>query len=534
MRAPRPAALFIATTMRHAVTALALAVLAFALLVTAAPRPHAATASPGEVSGAEVEAVLPAFESYVEAFMARAGIPGVAIGIVADDRLLHARGFGQRQLGGRAAVDPQTLFQIGSITKSFAAGTEAWLVDRGLLAWDDRVVDLVPGFRMMDPWVTAEFRVIDLLAQRSGMPPYVLGEMVALGYDRQAMIDAIRHVAPVSSFRSTFGYQNVLHLVAEQVVMKAGSAPSWEAFLRERILQPLGMTATSMTAAAIADAPNHAAGHSRADGAIHPIPFDPDFYNVGAAGNINSNIVDMAQWLRLQINRGTVDGRTVIGEAALTHTWLPQVPVVQGGSYASGLVAGSDAAGRVIWHNGGTSGFASFLGFDPDRKVGIIVLTNLALPGAGDAIGNRFLDAVRGRPAVDHGALLLQAAAARDAAERDVLQSPPANPRPPLPLTAYAGLYDSPIFGRVAVDADGPAPLLLTVGPRNTQIALTHWDGDTFAVHFPDPAARGMEDPMGFLQFEPGVEGGIRGFVLDFDTGALDGPDRPRFRRRAD
>lgn len=488
-----------------------------------------AAAQPAAVDAAAVAAALPAFESYVEGFMAASGIPGVAIGIVAEDRLLHARGFGTREAGGTVPVDADTLFQIGSITKSFAAGTEAVLVDRGLLRWDDRVIDHVPGFRMYDPWVTAEFRIVDLLAQRSGMPPYVLGEMVVLGYSRQQMIDAIRHVEPVGSFRGTFGYQNVLHLVAEQAVMQASGAESWEAFLHDALLQPLGMTATGNTAAAIAASANRAMGHSRAGGSVRPIPFWPEFYEVGAAGNINSNVADMSRWLRLQINRGEIDGKRVVGEAALTHTWRPQVAVTDTASYASGLVAQADSAGRLVWHNGGTHGFASFLGFDPDRRVGIVVLTNLALPGAGDAIGNRFLDMVRGLPETDHAGILLAAADAREEAVRRVLHEAPAAPRPARPMPDYAGSYDNPIFGRATVAPDGAAALVLTIGPQHTKIRLTPRSGDGFAAHFPDHRDLGMDDPMGFVQFEPGTLDGVRAFSLDLDTGALDSPERPRF-----
>ncbi len=491
---------------------------------------HIARAQSAGLDAETVTAAIPALEDYVARFMAEAGIPGVAIGIVAGDRLVHARGYGQRAQGGMAAVDADTVFQIGSITKSFAAGTEAVLVDRGQLAWSDRVIDHVPGFQMADPWVTREFRIVDLLAQRSGLTPYVLGEMVLFGYSRAETIAALRHVQPVSSFRLSFGYQNALHLVAERVVMAASGAPSWEAFLQSAILDPLGMAATSTTAEAIEGTANHATGHSRSGGRVHPIPFSAAFYNVGAAGNINSNVPDMSQWLRLQINRGTVDGRKVLGADALTHTWLPQVPVVEGMSYASGLAARSDPAGRVIWHNGGTTGFASFMGFDPDRKVGIVVLTNLALPGAGDAIGNRFLDMVRGLPETDHAAALLAATAARDAALAAIPRDPPADAWPPRPLAAYAGRYDSPVFGPVDVVAAGTG-LAVTIGPAAIRIGLTPWSGDTFAAHVPDHDDLGVEDPMGFVQFEPGVLGTIRALALDLDTGDLDSPERFRFVR---
>lgn len=508
-----------------------MAVAALAPMLLAAPA-GPATAMPADP--ATVEAAVPALERYIEAFMAEAGIPGVAIGIVAGDRLLHTAGFGTRKAGTEAPVDADTLFQIGSITKSFAAGTEAVLVDRGLLAWEDRVIDHLPDFRMYDPWVTREFQVIDLLAQRSGMTPYALGEMAILGYSREQMVEAIRHLEPITSFRSSFGYQNVLHLVAEQLVMKLGGTESWEAFLRQALLEPAGMTHTSNEAAVIAASDNHASGHARNRGSVHPIPFLPEFYEMGAAGNINSNITDMARWLRLQINRGELDGRRIVGEEALTHTWRPQISVSATESYASGLVARSDAAGRVVWHNGGTAGFASFLGFDPDRKLGIVVLTNLALAGAGDAIGNRFLDMVRGLPETDHAAKLLDIVHEQDEALERALAGP-ASPRPePRPAEAYAGVYENAYLGRALVS---PLPLgefRLTVGPKAWPLRLSPWNGDTFALHFPDPAELGMADPMGLVQFQPDLAGGIAGFVLQPDITATAVTDGARFNRQQD
>lgn len=499
-----------------------------AVCIVTFPLPALAAGTP--LDPADVDAVVPALEHYIEGFMAEAGIPGVAVGIVADDRLVYARGFGVREMGGDAPVDPETVFQIGSITKSFAAGTEAVLVDRGKLGWSDRVIDHFPALRMYDPWVTRELRVEDLLAQRSGMTPYVLGEMVALGYSRDAMVEAVRHVVPVTSFRAAFGYQNVMHLIAERVVMAASGAPSWEALLREALLGPLGMSATSNTAEAIEANPDHATGHSRAGGSVHPIPFDPAFYEVGAAGNINSNIVDMSRWLRLQINRGEIDGKRIVGEAALTETWKPRVAVSDTAAYATGLVTQWGPAGRLVWHNGGTTGFATYMGFDPDRRFGIVVLTNLALPAAGDAIGNWFFDRVRGLPETDHAAALLERVRAGDA-EKDAALAPPAGgARPPRPLAGYAGAYENPIYGRVTVTVDGEA-LILTIGPLPTRIRLAPWSGDSFTAHFPDALAVGMDDPVGFAQFEPGARDAVRAFALDLDVGALDGPDRPEFVR---
>ena len=158
-----------------------------------------------------VQALIPDMEAYIARGMQGFDVPGLALGIVAGDKLIYAKGFGVRSKSGGLPVDTRTIFQIGSNAKAFLAATEAIMVDRGRLRWDDRVVDLDPEFQMKDPWVTREFRVFDLLAQRSGLPPLVNDMLAMTGYDEAALIRSLRDVEPVSSFRTTFAYTNITH-----------------------------------------------------------------------------------------------------------------------------------------------------------------------------------------------------------------------------------------------------------------------------------------------------------------------------------
>ena len=219
------------------------------------------------------------------------------------------KGFGVRSKTGGEPVDTRTVFQIGSTTKAFLATTLAIMVDRDKLRWDDRVVDLDPDFQLKDPWVTREFRVFDLLAQRSGLPPYANDALGLLGLAEPALIRSLRYVEPVSSFRSTFAYTNITHLLAGRVVAKAAGAADGDAVLRQELLEPLGMKDSSYTAEAIEAAANHAKGHRwTPEGAIE-VPFTQLFpYDFGGAGDINSTIDDMARWVRLQLGNGTLRG----------------------------------------------------------------------------------------------------------------------------------------------------------------------------------------------------------------------------------
>jgi CubicO group peptidase (beta-lactamase class C family) len=181
-------------------------------------------------------ALVPSLESYIARGMQTYDSPGVAIGIVADDKLVYSKGFGVRSKSGTAPIDTRTVFQIGSTTKAFLAASIAVMVDRGKLHWDDRVVDLAPEFQLQDPWVTREFRVFDLLAQRSGLPAEVNDGLGMLGYPETELIRSLRYVAPVSSFRSAFSYTNITHMQAGRIVAKAAGARDWNAVLRKEFL----------------------------------------------------------------------------------------------------------------------------------------------------------------------------------------------------------------------------------------------------------------------------------------------------------
>ena len=174
---------------------------------------------------ARVRALIPELEAYIQRGMKAYDLPGLAIGIVTGDRLVYAKGFGVRGKAGGAPVDTRTVFQIGSLTKGFLAATMAITVDRGKFHWDDRVIDLYPAFQLQDAWVTREFRVFDLMAQRSGLRPLVNDVVGLLGYAEPTMIRSLRDVAPVSSFRTTFAYTNMTHVLAGRIVADLAGAP---------------------------------------------------------------------------------------------------------------------------------------------------------------------------------------------------------------------------------------------------------------------------------------------------------------------
>ena len=456
-------------------------VLAMVIALASAPARAEEASAVDAATAARVAALIPAIDAKAPEAMKAYDVPGLAIGIVAGDRLVYAKGFGVRRKGGTEPVDAKTIFQIGSVTKSFLAVTEAIMVDRGKLAWDDRVVDLYPAFQLKDPWVTREFRVYDLLAQRSGLPQLVDDAIPMAGFDEAATLSALRDVAPVTSFRTTFSYTNVTHLLASRIVARAAGAPEWNAVLQKDLLDPLGMRDTTYTAQAIEGAANHAIGHRWTPQGVVETPFTPIFpYRLAGAGDINSNLEDMARWMRFQLADGALDGRQIVSKENLAVTRLPRVAANDADSYAMGWHIVRTPTGSFFWHDGDALVFGSFVAMSPDRNVGVIILTNESNIGFPNALGAWMMNRLLGNPEVDYltpnlkGAIAHSEATAREFA-------PPANPRPSPPLASLTGAYVSGSFGDTSLDAEG-GNLIMKIAATGARYRLTPWDGDTFVA----------------------------------------------------
>ena len=473
---------------------------------------------------ARIQALLPELESRAAQGMQALDLPGLAIGIVTGDRLVYARGFGARGKNGGGAVGTRTVFQIGSATKAFLAATIAIMVDRGKLRWDDRVVDLDPEFQLFDAWVTREFRVFDLLAQRSGLPPYANDALGLLGVDEAGLIRSLRHVEPVSSFRSTFAYTNITHLIAGRIVAKVAGAADWNEVLRTELLEPLGMKQSTCSAAAIEAAPDHALGYRWTPSGTVEVPFTQLFpYNFGGAGNINSTIEDMAQWLRLQLAHGTFAGRRLISPEALAVTHTPKVAMSEAASYAMGWVVKRTPYGSIVWHNGGTSAFGAFVGMAADRDVGVAVLSNETNMGLPDALGAWTLERLLGNPDIDFVPLVLKHAT-EGFNRTETMFAKPANPRPFPPLAPLAGTFVNPAFGRATVAVQDNA-LAMRLHATGARLLLEPWDGGVFTARllpegrFAAVVADLGPQPSAFVQFQIGNDGRLGLLRLSMDDG---------------
>ena len=389
-------------------------------LLTRAAIAAAALALAAWAPAAAVAQVPADFDGYVERVRRTFDVPGIAVAVVKDGRVVLAKGYGVRRLGSAEPVDADTRFGIASNSKAFTTAALAILVDEGKLAWDDLVSTHLPAFAMYDPYVSKEITVRDLVTHRAGLglgggdllwwPPTT--------YTRDDIVGRIRFVRPASSLRSRYAYNNVLYLVAGQVVA-AVSGVTWDEFVRTRIFAPLGMTRTT-TSVSERPGENVASPHPLVNG--KPAAGDPwAFDNIGPAASINSTVNDLARWVTVQLDRGAIAAPALPGaparlfsEAQSREMWSaqtvqkiskphPALAALEPTFAAYGLGWGlADYRGhKLVSHGGALPGYYSRVMLVPDLALGIVVLTNQETGEAFQSIVWRLIDAYTGAPPTD-------------------------------------------------------------------------------------------------------------------------------------
>lgn len=447
------------------------------------------------LSGEEQTQILSDFRTYAENAMHEWSVPGMSIAIVKDGKVIFAEGFGVTEHKGSEKVTPETLFQIGSISKSFTTALMGILIDEGLFKWEDKVIDHLPSFMMFDPWVTREFEIQDLFSQRSGLPSYA-GDASATWIDSpESFVHALRYIEPVSSFRSKFAYQNIFFNVAA-LAMKAKVGKTWHTLIKERIFVPLGMTSSSSNSSDFKATRNVAKLHERLlDNSVRPLGLDFPYmdwvYTLGPAGGINSTILDMAKYLTMQIQSGTyAENKQLIKKETIERMHRPYIFAYAGNTgsayYGLGWIFNTYSPYPIIWHNGGSMGAASMLGFIPQEKLGIVILTNLKGSQLADALNWQFFDMYYKRPNQDWSHVFLEKTK-KDAevALKEMNATPTGIVTPALPLKSYEGTYHNNIFGEAIVSIEN-SHLLITMGKGKARMPLTHWDSNIFNMAWPE------------------------------------------------
>ena len=418
-------------------------------VIPAADRPSA-PADPLADLDARVKRVMDAY-----------AVPGLSLAIVLGDEVVVAKGYGVRERGKSDRVDADTAFAIASNTKAFVGTTLALLDHEKALDLDDRVADRLPWFRTWNACTTGEMRVRDLVTHRSGLDTWA-GDLMWIGstIDTRTLLSRLRHL-PAVGLREKYGYSNLMFVVAGEVIREVTGKP-WDAVVKARLLDPIGMTRTTTSLPALAEMDNVATPHAK-HGEVDQVDVYLSMDNAGAAGALNSTAADMGRWLRVQLGDGRIAGKAIVPPEVLAATRVPHTPIPvpkddpfgrHFQAYGLGWVL-HDYRGRgIVTHSGGLPGMTSRVMMVPEERLGVVVLTNSESP-ASFLVALDVVDAFLGGATTDHLAALQDRQRAQKNAKAEHAAEAPAAAADPLPAKAIRGTYKSPLLGRAVVE---PSP----------------------------------------------------------------------------
>jgi CubicO group peptidase (beta-lactamase class C family) len=473
-------------------------------------------------------------DEFVSGQLAAWEVPGCAVAAVRDGEVVLARGWGRRDQAAETPVTRDTLFAIGSVTKAFTAAAVGALVDDGLLEWERPLRDYLPDLRLHDPVVSDRVTITDLLSHRSGLPRH---DLTWIGHPDRSRADLVRRLRylPLSrDLRQRFQYCNLGYLVAGHLVEVLSGMP-WEEFTQARLLTPLGMGRSTLSAAELLADEDHATAYERRSGVVVPVPVRP-VTALAPAGAINSSAADMTRWLLAQLGDGKLDGRPVMSHATVARQRDPQAlvpedrtfPASTRHAYGFGWMIGRYREHRVAEHGGGIDGYQTECMLLPDDGIGVVVLTNTSSSAMAPVVAYRVLDELLGLEPLDwFGNFKPRFDAAmggmREArgARRVVTGAGAALPRP---LAAYTGDYEHPGYGVLSIAEDGD-----TLRPRlgTLDLSMAHRHYETFDLEWHELGDQSHIFPLMFLSDD---DGEITGLTVPFEPSV----DPLRFARLPD
>lgn len=434
---------------------------------------------------------LAPLDAYVAGVMKDWKVPGIAIAIVKGDSVVLAKGYGVQKVGEATPVDANTIFAIGSSSKAFTAALVAMAVDEGKMRWDDPVTKHLPGLQLHDLYATRDLTIRDALSHRSGLARGDLMWYLA-GFPREEILRRVRYLEPSWGFRAQFGYQNIMYLAAGEAVARVQGA-SWDDQVANRIFKPLGMTASSTSVTALAGRTNVATPHAEQDSVVVAIPWK-NIDNIAPAGSINSNVMDMTRWLRLQLGKGKLGDRTIISSGNHADMWQPNTHIRLEGPAAGYMAPGAslsaygmgwflqDFDGRLAVHHGGNiDGFSAMVAMLPSEQLGVVILTNKDGTPAPNALFPYIFDLyTRAAPrdwSGEYRKMLGGMTTAAAQAESALVKGRVAGTRSSLPIDGWVGTYSDSMYGDIQVTKQGDK-LALRFGILNG--TLEHWHYDTY------------------------------------------------------
>jgi CubicO group peptidase (beta-lactamase class C family) len=447
-------------------------------------------------------------EAYVESVQKEFEVPGIALAIVKDGKVVVAKGYGVRKMGESARVDDRTLFGIASNTKAFTATALGMLVEEGKLEWDAPVIRYLPWFQLSDPYVTRELTIRDLLVHRSGLG-LGAGDLLwwpSSTYNRKEIAKRLQFIPLVKSFRSVYAYDNVLYLIAGEVI-EAVSGETWEQFVASHILSKVGMTDSNVRHSDAAGGGNVAATHAEIDGRVRPIsPFTSD--NTNPAGGINASARDIAKWMVVQLDSGRVaDGTRVFSPRTTVQLWSIVTPTPSGNpppelaalranfnGYALGFGVRDYRGYKLVQHTGGLPGYVSKVAMIPELKLGVAILTNQESGEAFESITYYVLDHFLGVSRTNWLGAFKTLHARIDSMtarmEKQIAAKRDSTSYPSLPLSSYAGTYTDQWYGDITITFE-LGKLVIRFDHTPSLVGdLEHWQYDTFVARWRDRELR--------------------------------------------
>ncbi|AEI51637.1 serine hydrolase [Runella slithyformis] len=470
----------------------------------------------------------PEIDALVEKTLKTFDVPGMAVAVVKDGRVIHAKGYGVRSLNTKEKVNENTLFGIASNSKAFTAAALGMLMDEKKLTWDTKVNDIIPEFKMYNPYVTEEFTVRDLLTHRSGLG-LGAGDLMFWpdqnNFTKKDIIYNLRFLKPVSGFRTKYDYDNLLYIVAGEVVTRVSGMP-WEEFIETRILKPLEMNQTAASFKRLKDKSNVIDPHAPVEGTVKVIRRDWSEV-ANAAGGIYSNVTDMSKWIIMQMDNGQYgDGKQLFSSRVHEEMWTPQTVIPVRGtnsynthysSYGLGWFLSDVKGYKQATHTGGLAGIVTQVTLLPELKLGIIVFTNQQSGAAFTAVTNTIKDSYLGIKGIDrvkenHDRVLANEAEAKKITSEiwAAIETQQKNNASKTDPNLFVGTYRDPWFGEVVISLKNGK--LWFDSKRSFQLTgeLLPYKGNTLIVKWTE---RSM-DADAYVMFELDNEGKASGFKM--------------------
>ena len=469
------------------------------------PFPAAAQRSP-----APPQVLPPDFDALVARVMKTFEVPGMAVAVVKDGKVVLAKGYGVRKVGEPAPVDAQTLFGIASNTKAFTATALGLLVEEGKIEWDAPVIDYLPWFQMSDPYITREMTVRDLLVHRSGLGEGA-GDLLLwpkTTYTRSEIVRRLRFLPIAGKFRYGYAYDNILYLVAGEVIQAASGKP-WEDFIAERILKRVGMASSRPRVAADLAGLNIAVPYTRVGSGLAPRPLEEND-SMNPAGGILSCAEDVARWMLVHLNEGRLaDGTRLFSERTERELTSPVTPIPVSApppelagqrmgfhGYALGFRV-NDYRGRwLVGHTGSVNSYFSRLIMVPELELGVAVMIDRESSQAYNSVIYAVLDRAMGAAPTDWTVAYVKVrdrarARAAETVQKAEAKRDPAL-KPSLPLAGYAGAYEDAWYGPIVITLEGAgeaAHLVMSFARTPGMIGdMEPWSRETFVVRWRDRA----------------------------------------------